>query len=526
MRLRLWHRLFLALGFLSAGALCGFAAWQYFAFQRGFLAYLDDHTLARLKPASARLAAQYDPANGWPRLQDQQGAFIALIDDRAAMSGPRAPQLPPWILDLAPRRPDLSSDPAQADARPAGNPQTEHFGVPPRGTRSVEGGYVPSAANDGPVGPPGPENHGPAEPLDLLGRVALFDNDNRRIVGRRSVPRNAPGLPIELNGEKIGMLRLAPLPRFDTPIERDFERAQVRSATIALAAMLLAALGLGYLIARYLLRPVNQLAAASRELAAGHYDTHVHFRGDDEFAALGRDFNHLADTLAANRATARRWGADIAHELRTPVAILRAEVDAMRDGVQEPTPAAFASLDAECLRLQSLIEDLYQLSLADAGTLEYSFEPVDLRELAEAARDTHERLMQQAGLELRLELHAVPLVRGDGRRLAQLIANLLSNARRYTDAPGKVRLATVSVAGAAHLIVEDSAPGVTDAALPRLFERLYRADASRARAEGGAGLGLSIVKSIADAHEATVAASPSPLGGLRIVLRFPPGEPA
>jgi two-component system sensor histidine kinase BaeS len=472
MRLRLWHRLFLALGFLSAGSLCAFAAWQFFAFQRGFLSYLDDHTLARLKSAVPRLAAKYDPVDGWAALQDKQRDFVALIDDRGVIGPP-------------PLSPEL--------------PRFE---------------------------PPAMEAHGPAEPLDLLGRVALFDVNDKRVAGRRSVPRDAPGLPVVRSGVRIGTLRLAPLPRFDTPIEQDFERAQLRSAMIAAMAMVLAALALGYLVARYLLRPINQLASASRALAAGRYETHVDFRGDDEFAALGRDFNHLADTLARNRATARRWGADIAHELRTPVAILKAEVDALRDGVQEPTQAAFASLDAECDRLQSLIEDLYQLSLADAGTLEYSFETLDLRELAEAARDNHERLMQQAGLTLQLELHAVPPVRGDARRLAQLLSNLLSNSRRYTDAPGKVRLATVTVDGAPHLIVEDSSPGVPDAAHARLFERLYRADASRSRADGGAGLGLAIVRSIADAHEATVAASASPLGGLRIVLRFPAaGEP-
>jgi len=466
MRLRLWHRLFLALGTLSLGTLCGFAAWQYFAFQRGFLGYLDEHTLARLKPAAARLAEQYDPQHGWAALRDNPGAFLALIDDR----GELGPPLPP--------------PPARFD------------------------------------------EHGPPEPLDLMGRVALFDEHGRHVVGRRSVPSTAPGLPVRRGEERIGTLRLAPLPRFDTPIEQDFERAQVRSALIAGLAMMLAALGLGYLIARYLLRPINQLAAASRELAAGHYETHVQFRGNDEFAALGRDFNHLADTLARNRAAARRWGADIAHELRTPVTVLRAEVDALRDGVQEPTPAAFASLDAECARLQTLIEDLYTLSLADAGMLEYEFEDIDLRELAEAARDTFERLMQQAGIELRLELHAVPPVRGDARRLAQLLANLLANARRYTDAPGKVRLATVTVDGAANLIVEDSAPGVPESALERMFERLYRVDASRSRAQGGAGLGLSIVRSIAEAHEARVAASPSPLGGLRVVITFPPAEAA
>lgn len=483
--MRLWQRIALALGVLSLVTVGAFGLWQYRAFSAGFLAYLDASTLQRLQAAAERVAQAYDPEQGWIAFESDPMRLPRLIDDRGVFDRP----------------PPGGSNVPQPDPRPQ-----PPGGPPPRPQGSPPG--------DEPRGPPG-------DPRDMLGRVALFDADNRRVAGRDYVPADAPGVALIRDGVQIGTLRLAPLPRADTPVERDFARAQLRTLLIAGAAMLLAALAAGVLLSRTLLAPVQRLAAAARGLAAGEYQLRVPVQGGDELENLARDFNQLAHSLERNRAAARQWSADMAHELRTPIAILRAEVQALRDGIEAPSDSAFASLDAECGRLQSLVEDLYQLSLADAGALEYRLQALDLVELVESVLDGHRRLLANTGLTLETHFERSAWVRADDRRLAQLLNNLLANSARYTDAPGRVRVSVTTQEKDVVLRVEDSAPGVDAQRQGRLFERLYRVDASRSRAAGGAGLGLAIVRSIAEAHGARIETHDSALGGLCIELHLP-----
>src|SRR5690606_31073148 len=168
------------------------------------------------------------------------------------------------------------------------------------------------------------------------------------------------------------------------------------------------------------------------------YGRRIADRRRDELGALAADFNHLARTLEQHRDSRRRWGADIAHELRTPLSILRGEIQALQDGVRSATPAALQSLHVECERMGALIEDLYLLSLADEGALDYRFEALDLAELVTEALETQAPVLSAAGLVLETDIAAVPAIRSDGRRIVQLVDNLMANTRRYTDSPGRV----------------------------------------------------------------------------------------
>jgi len=360
--------------------------------------------------------------------------------------------------------------------------------------------------------------HGPP---DLLPRLALVDESGARVIGRPDVPPDAPTLAIESNGVRVGALRLAPLPQPSDAVDVAFAREQVRSASIAALVVLALALVVAFAFARTLLKPVNALASGTRALAAGDYARRLDIERGDELGRLAVDFNHLAATLEQHRDARRRWGADIAHELRTPLSVLRGEIQALQDGVRAPTPAALDSLNAECERLGALIEDLYELSLADAGALEYRFERIDLAEIALDIVDAQRSACTDAGLAIETAIDAAIPVRGDARRLSQLLANILANARRYTDAPGRIRVEARALRGGAVLVVEDTAPGVPPDALPRLFDRLYRVEGSRSRAAGGAGLGLAICRAIVEAHGGRIDASASPLGGLRIVVELP-----
>jgi two-component system sensor histidine kinase BaeS len=357
--------------------------------------------------------------------------------------------------------------------------------------------------------------------LNLLARLLLVDRDGVAVVGDPDIARSALSLPIEVDAVSVGTLYLGSLPQLRGDTDLAFAREQLRIAVVAGVAILAMALLLAFTLARWLLDPVRELAAGTRALAAGDYGRRVGDRRRDELGALAQDFNHLAHTLEQHREARRRWGADIAHELRTPLSILRGEIQALQDGVRAPTPAALNSLHAECERIGNLIEDLYQLSLADVGALDYVFEEVDLAELLTEAVGAQRHGFHDAGIALDLDIGATSPVRADARRIGQLIDNLLANARRYTDAPGQVRVNLQATGADVRMAFEDSPPGVPDASLPLLFDRLYRVDPSRNRAAGGAGLGLAICEAIVVAHGGTLKAAHATLGGLRIEVLLP-----
>ena len=476
--MRLWQRLFLAFAVLSGAALLAFAVWQEHTFRASFVGYLDEVSKQRLAPSLTRLSAAYAQHGDWNFLRDDPVQFVDLIEP-----------LPHGFHGLR----------AGGFERPPPPPD----GAPPP---------------EGPGGPPPPGHpHAP----DLLARLTLVDGSGAFVAGNPHVPKDAFELPITLEDSVVGKLRLGPMPQINGATDVAFAHAQTRSAAIAGAAILIGALLFSFVLARWLLAPVRALTSGTRALAAGDFGKRIDAQRSDELGALSRDFNHLAATLEQARDARRKWGADIAHELRTPLSILKGEIQAMQDGVRANTPQALDSLQAECTRLGGLIEDLYQLSLADAGALDYRFEVVDLGELVDDAIDAHKDACASKGLELSGEAQPHALVDGDARRLSQLLDNLLTNSQRYTDAPGRIRIAVTSDAKSVRLAVDDTAPGVPASALPHLFDRLFRVESSRNHAVGGAGLGLSIAKAIVEAHHGRIVVESSPLGGLHVGVELP-----
>lgn len=478
MNLRLWQRLFLTFAALSSVALAGFLFWQQQAFREGFLGYLEEVALERLQPATQRLAEAYVENGGWQFLQGNERQFADLLE--------------PDLRRLR-RGPGQHHRPAP-DVRPA--PLDLNNGTPPRAEVRALRARMAEA--------------------NLLARLLLVDAGNRPVMGDPDIRNNAISLPIEVDGVSVGTLYLGRLPQLRGATDLAFAREQLRNALVAGIAILAIALLLAFALARWLLEPVRELAAGTRALAAGDYGRRVGDKRRDELGALAQDFNHLAVTLEQHRDARRRWGADIAHELRTPLSVLRGEIQALQDGIRKVTPEALNSLHTECERLGSLIEDLYELALADAGAMEYRFASVDLAQLLRETLAALDHSFTDAGLALEVDISEVPAIRGDSRRLEQLLDNLLANARRYTDAPGRVRVELGMRNGQVRLRIEDSAPGVPQASLPLIFDRLYRVDASRNRAAGGAGLGLAICRAIVQAHEGRIDASHSKLGGLCI----------
>ncbi|MGO1056813.1 sensor histidine kinase [Crossiella sp. CA198] len=299
------------------------------------------------------------------------------------------------------------------------------------------------------------------------------------------------------------------------------------SRTVPLLPALLAAAGVAlvatlgmWLVSRRVLRPVGALRAASTRLGAGDLAERVPVRGDDEIAELAGAFNRMADSLQRSEERQRRMIADIAHELRTPLANIRGYLEALKDGVLPPDRALFASLHEEALLQQRLIEDIQLLALADAGSLAYERGPVDLGEVVAATRTGFQAVAGAAEVELVSTVDdPAPVVDGDPNRLRQVLGNLVSNAIRATPAGGRVTLSARREGAAAVLTVADTGSGIAAADLPFVFDRFWRADDARARATGGSGLGLSIAREIVAAHGGVITAE-SP-GGARFTVRLP-----
>jgi two-component system sensor histidine kinase BaeS len=275
-------------------------------------------------------------------------------------------------------------------------------------------------------------------------------------------------------------------------------------------------------LARHLLRPVAALRDVTARLARGQFDARAPLLSRDELAELALHVNAMAEALEKNEYQRRRMLADVSHELRTPLTVIRGELEALIDGIRTADARALESLHAEVLRLNKLVDDLHQLTLADAGDLKFDWQVLAFDELLLPILERFKTRADAAGLALRWSLPSMPVnLEGDAGRLTQVVINLLENSVRYTDAGGSIAATLTAGASDVELTIDDSAPGVPPGAHANIFERLYRVDSARTRERGGSGLGLAICKMLAEAHGGTISASPSPLGGVRMLLRLP-----
>ena len=359
----------------------------------------------------------------------------------------------------------------------------------------------------------------PAQPP--IPRLTLLDEARRTVVGNPEVADEGAVRPIVVEDRVVGWIARTPLRRLSSAAELSFQHEQLRAGWIIAAFAVALAAALALVLARVFLLPLRRVAEATHRLAAGNYATRVAVRSSDELGRLAEDFNRLAQALERNEALRRRFMADVSHELRTPLAVLSGELEALEDGVRPLTRESLASLRAEVNALGKLVDDVNQLALADSGALAYRKATVDVVPLVAQALESHRERLAERALAVETAWDGAAPVFGDADRLRQMFRNLLENSARYTDRGGRVRVAARREGERVVVEFEDSAPGVPAEALPQLFERFYRVEGSRSRANGGSGLGLAICRSIAAAHGGDIAAAPSPLGGLRVSVSLP-----
>jgi signal transduction histidine kinase len=267
---------------------------------------------------------------------------------------------------------------------------------------------------------------------------------------------------------------------------------------------------LSLVLTRRVLRPLSEMVLGARRIAQGDYGARVRATSRDEVGELGRAFNAMADNLAQIEELRKTMVSDVAHELRTPLTNIRGYLEGLRDGVVEPTPETFAMLQPEVLRLVRLVDDLSQLTRADAALALLRREPVDMAALVEEAVELFAAPFADKGIELARRLpEDLPAVTADRARLLQVLRNLLDNALSFTPPGGTVTVSVARSDDGVRLTVTNSGAEIPAADLPFVFERFYRVDKSRSLASGGAGIGLAIVKQLVEAHGGQVGAESS-----------------
>lgn len=467
---------------------------------KGMVEYVVSKEIETLKPVVAELSEEYQVENNWHSMEGKNKRFRRLISEQFAGSDfeqtERQIQRPPEH-----RRPD----------NPNGMPPPIRQNRPP-----------PLREDFSRRPPPSPQGEG---------QYALLDTDGKLIAGHYIEALEYTKTAIKVNDVIVGFFAVSKRNNLTQGYEVDFvEQQQHYLWLIALVVMSLVVL-VTFPLARHVVEPIKLITQGMHKLTQGDYHQSIELKRQDELGELGRDYNELAFTLAENESARKRWLANISHELRTPVAILRGELEAMLDKVRPLTPSNIASANDEVKHLQRLIDDLNLLTSTDIGGMGYRKQHEDLVLLIESEAEKYRGYLADAGIELTLEFRTQEaLIYADKNRLLQLFENIINNCIKYSAATQlKISVTLDTLAensaeknqGSVIITLEDNGVGVDESHLDHLFEYLYRVEDSRNRKTGGSGLGLSICRHIVIAHQGKITARKANLGGLAIMITLP-----
>ena len=482
MKFKLSYKILVAFTLTSIMVVVLMVGLMRFYVARNFAEYVNQSMLERFSDFADALAAEYQKHQGWQTLKDNPGRWEEILQSSVSSKNlykPGGPPPPPEI--------EIKGSGSRAQGKPPPMPRV----------------FIHKLAR----------------------KLALFDTAKQHVAGGRAgISYDRFTLQAIIVDDKIvawlGLHKREPLAN---PLAVGFLKQQSQLLYIIGGGILLLAAIVAFPLARHLLTPVHKLTAGTQALALRHFNTRIEVESNDELGQLAADFNTMAQTLEKYERLRQQWISDIAHELRTPLSILRGEIEAFKDGVREVNHDTLDSLYSEARHLSKIVNDLHELSLADAGALSIKTERVDpVAVLKETLAHFKPRFAEkQIRIEINLESKRPITAMGDADRLQQLFSNLLENTLRYTDVPGILTIGQEHTPECLKLILEDSGPGVPDDSLEHLFERLYRVDRSRSRSQGGSGLGLSICKSIVNALGGEIRAVNGELGGLRIEIELP-----
>jgi len=359
-------------------------------------------------------------------------------------------------------------------------------------------------------------------------QIVVLGHDNLSVGEKVPDARLSGSMPITVNGQTAGFLLVTSWgdsstgPLDPRQAERSFLDSVNWAATISATLAALIALVLGLALARTLTHPLHELTAATKAMAGGKLDQRVTVRSRDEIGALAASFNQMSADLARASQLRQQMTADLAHDLRTPLSILRGYTEGLKDERLQGTAAIYSLMHGEVEHLQRLVEDLRVLSLADAGELPLNRRAVDPAALIERTGLAYYVQAEEQGLALHIEAaENLPSILVDTDRMTQVLNNLVSNALRHTS-QGEVVLSASAQNRQVYLQVSDTGSGIAPADLPFVFDRFYRADKSRQRTDAtSSGLGLAIAKAIVEGHGGTISVESEPGRGTSFIITLP-----
>lgn len=474
----------------------------------GFQDYLGKAELSTLDTLATFLEARYKREKSWQFAIDHPQEVWRMIG-RSELS---------HLQRGLPTTPDQDPD------------DPEHFGPSPGPGEFSEGEPPPPPPPEGNGRRPRP--HFPEHRMAFFSRVGIFDSKGKLVWGNEAAGKSRQRIILHAsdnNGEVVvGWLKMVPVEKMSAAIENEFLADQNQSLLVAGLISFAVAVAAAILQSKDFLHAIGVLVEGTRSLKCGHYGTRISLPRKDELGQLASDFNSLATTLEQQNRSQKQWITDTSHELRTPIAILRAQVEALQDGVQQVNPRTLGILHSEIITLAKLVDDLHDLAKSDLGELRYDFVPVDAGVVLLDAIDAFGERFAAKAITIDASsvenLHCV--VQADSTRLRQLFLNLLENSLRYTNSGGRARISANLQAGAVYIYFDDSEPGVPLDLATKIFDRFFRTEVSRSRISGGAGLGLAICKAIVEAHKGNITATLSDMGGLRVTIRLPIGDKA
>ncbi len=357
---------------------------------------------------------------------------------------------------------------------------------------------------------------------DENGKV-IYANEPIRIGTYLTKAERDAAILLEQDGALIGYLfvpgALSSLPaNFESQLMQKVQQAILTAALVSILAALLLALVLTNLF----VKPIRELTESAESIAAGDFSERVHIKSYPEAERLGKTLNTMAASLQSAEAKRQALTADIAHELRNPLAVQRAQLEALEDGVFPLDLNALKPIHEQNALLIRLVDDLRVLALAEAGKLSLNKRPTDLRALCQTTLQGFEAAFSAKNLQVDTRCESpLPLVNVDPDRIQQIFHNLLMNAQRYTRQGTRIDISILQDGAFARVDVRDHGEGIASEDLPHIFDRFYRADPSRERESGGTGLGLAIARNLAEAHGGTLSAENHPEGGAVFSLRLP-----
>lgn len=392
----------------------------------------------------------------------------------------------------------------------------------------MEAAYEKSLTLEGDTLTPAVELAGSSEELGVvvtdMGGTTLYNSSSGD--SAKDSPSAATQIAIatiEYNGETIGSVRVwvygsnALMSKVDREFQRDTYLALVYAGVISL----IIALAIGVIFARALVHPVNRVMKTARELSSGNLAARTGMQGTNELSRLGETIDDMAESFERDRKLEKQLTSDVAHELRTPLMAIQATVEAMIDGVYDRDDEHLMLVDAEVQRLSKLVDALLKLSRMEMRTQPMREEVVDLTELADEVVVSHEAFIEDSGLSIHLDAQPNVKTIGDADLIKQAIANLVSNAVRYTDEGGSITISVAREGRMAAIAVQDTGIGLTPEEEKMVFSRFWRADSGRAKESGGLGIGLALVKEIVDRHHGRVSVKGEKGVGSVFTLYFP-----